>query len=423
MESSNGGDSKPLVIKFGGTSVGSGARFVRAATITTEAARRRPVAVVVSAMGGATDTLLGFANATAKAARAAARDAARGVVPRTSTGATREGSVAELHRALKERHLQAAREAISQEYLPAVERELLRLLGELVEVLVAPASNLAARRDSVAVFGERLSAVILAGAIRSLGQDAAVVAEAPIATDSNFGEAEVDAEETRERCSRYVTPILDEGTVAVVPGYAGRTPDGLPATLGRGGSDLSATVLGRALGSREVWILTDVNGVLDADPRLVPEAMTLTRLSYQEAHAFAGLGAKVLHPRTMEPAIESGMEVIVRNTFDPEGPDTLVSNFEDEPGVRCLALRLGLEIEVPCTHGHKSRASAVICIGTPEDADTTNGLRALREAGIPILYHGSIPAGLLFMVPAEIGERALLALHDVLICGPREAVA
>ena len=381
------------------------------------------MAVVVSAMGGATDTLLGFANATAKAARAAARDEAKGVVPRTSTGATREGAVAELHRALKERHLQGAREAVSQEYLPAVEKELLGLLGELVEMLVAPALNLAARRDSVAVFGERLSAVILAGAISSLGTEAAVVAEAPIATDSNFGEAEVDVEQTRERSARYVTPLLDEGVVAVVPGYAGRTPEGLPATLGRGGSDLSATVLGRALGSSEVWILTDVNGVLDTDPRLVPEAMTLTRLSYREAHAFAGLGAKVLHPRTMEPAIEAGMEVIVRNTFDPEGPDTLVSDFEDEAGVRCLALRQGLEIEVPCTHGHKSRASAVVCIGTPEDTDIARGLRALREVGVAILYHGNISAGLLFMVPAEAGERALLALHGALIRSVREAVA
>ena len=423
MKSRNGGEDNPLVIKFGGTSVGGGASFVRAATITAEAATRHPVAVVVSAMGGATDTLLGFANATAKAARAAARDEARGVVPRTSTGATREGPVAELHRALKERHLRAAREAVSPEYLPAVEERLLGLLGELVEVLTAPSSNLAARRDSVAVFGERLSAVILAGAVKSLDTNAAVVAEAPIATDSNFGEAEVDVEETRERSARYVTPMLEEGMVAVVPGYVGRTPEGLPATLGRGGSDLSATVLGRALGSREVWILTDVNGVLDADPRLVPEAMTLTRLSYREAHAFAGLGAKVLHPRTMEPAIEAGMEVIVRNTFDPDGPDTLVSDFEDGPGVRCLALRPGLEIEVPCTHGHKSRASAIICIGIPEDADTARGLRALRETNIPILYHGSIFAGLLFMVPARAGERALLALHGALICGSREAVA
>ena len=418
MEPSNGGDPKPLVIKFGGTSVGSGARFVRAATITAEAARQRPVAVVVSAMGGTTDTLLGYANATAKAARNAAKGVAR-----TSTGATREGSVAELHRVLKERHFKAAREAVSPEHLPAVEERLLSLLGELVETLMAPASNLAARRDAVAVFGERLSAVILAGAIRSLGADDAVVAEAPIATDSNFGEAEVNVEETRERSGRYVTPLLDSGTVAVVPGYAGRTPEGLPATLGRGGSDLSATVLGRALGSREVWILTDVNGVMDADPRMVPDATTLDRLSYREANAFANLGAKVLHPRTMEPAAEAGMEVIVRNTFDPEGPDTLVSDFEDGPGVRCVALRRGLEIEVPCSNGHKSRAAAVICIGTPEDTDAARGLKALRETNVPTLYHGSIPAGLVFVVPSEAGEKALLALHGTLVRSAGKAVA
>src|SRR5919112_1333213 len=198
---------RPLVIKFGGTSVGSGAAFVRAATIAVEAARERPVAVVVSAMSGTTDTLLGYADATS------------GRKGRTLTGATLEGSLAELYRTLAERHLHAAREVVSPEHLPGVEERLRALLADLVEAFDGLHENPAARRAGIAVHGERLSAQILAGAIESLDVPAAAVERDPIATDSGFDGAEVDAAETRTRCSRFVAPLLERGVAAVVPGY------------------------------------------------------------------------------------------------------------------------------------------------------------------------------------------------------------
>lgn len=298
---------RPLVMKFGGTSVGGGGEFVRAARIAAEAAANRPVAVVVSAMGGTTDTLLGYASMSS------------GWVRQTLQQETHEASVAELRRSLAERHLLAARETVDPELLPEVEGKIVDLLGGLEEAIEAPSDNLKARRDEIAVYGERLSAQILAGAINKQGVPASAVAADPIATDGNFGEAEVDVALTRERAQRHVSPLLDRGLVAVVPGYVGHSPGGEPTTLGRGGSDLSATVLGRALESDEVWIMSDVDGVLDADPRLVPGASLMPRLSYREAGVFAGLGAKVLHPRTMEPAEEAGIEVYVRNTFAPGG--------------------------------------------------------------------------------------------------------
>jgi aspartate kinase len=402
---------RPLVIKFGGTSVGGGTEFVRAARIAAEAAASRPVAVVVSAMSGVTDTLLGYVAATA---------------PRTgltATGATREGSIAELHRALSERHLRAAREAVAPEYLPRVEERLSGLLGELVRALGEPVENPAARRAGVAVHGERLSAEILSGAIRSAGVPSDVVSEDPIATDSGFDGAEVDAAETRARCARYVAPILRAAAVAVVPGYVGRSPDGLPTTLGRGGSDLSATVLGRALGAPEVWIMSDVDGVLDADPRLVPEASTLPRLSYREAGLFAALGAKVLHPRTMEPASEAEIEVLVRNTFDPEHAGTRVTGSEAGEGVRCVALRRRFVVELPCAPGHERRAAAVICIGSPDGDDLQRGLECLDDAGIPHLYAGMGSAGLVFVVAEDSAEEALRALHAGLLPDAGEVVA
>jgi aspartate kinase len=401
----------PLVIKFGGTSVGSGAAFARAAAIAAEAARGRPVAVVVSAMSGTTDTLLGYADATG------------GRKGRTPFGATREGSVAELHRSLAERHLQAAREVVSAEHLPDVEERLRSLLLDLVGAFDGLAENPAARRAGIAVHGERLSAEILAGAIQSQGTPAEAVRNDPIATDSAFDGAEVDAAETSARVSRFVAPLLEGGAVAVVPGFVGRSPDGLETTLGRGGSDRSATILGRALGAGEVWIMSDVDGVLDADPRLVPNAATLPRLSYREASLFASLGAKVLHPRTMEPASEAGIEVLVRNTFNPEGAGTRVSGITPGEGIRCVALRRRFKAEIPCAPGHKREAAAVICIGSPASGDLERGQRCLREAGIAPLHADGGAPGLVFIVAADVAEEALRALHDGLLSPAERVVA
>jgi aspartate kinase len=345
---------RPLVIKFGGTSVGGGAQFVRAASIAAEAARNNRVAVVVSAMSGTTDTLLGYARMSSGWVRQTRKDESHGAF------------IAELRRMLAERHLHAAREAVAAEHLPGVEGRVVDLLGELEEVIGAPSDNMKARRDEIAVYGERLSAEILAGAIS-------------------------------------------------VPGYVGHSPGGLPTTLGRGGSDLSATVLGRALDSDEVWIMSDVDGVLDADPRLVPDASLMPRLSYREAGIFAGLGAKVLHPRTMEPASEAGIEVFVRNTFAPEGTGTHVTGFDPGAGVRCVALRQNVAMEIPCTDGREGRAAMVVCIGSPDEEDLARGRRCLREAGIPVQHFGIAAAGLVFLVSADVGLEALRALHTGLI--------
>ena len=385
----------PLVIKFGGTSVGGGAAFKRAAAIAAEAAPGRPVAVVVSAMSGVTNLLLGHAS---------------GVVD--SDGAAAE----ELRETLAERHLRAIRQAVAPERRPMVEERVFELLDNLVETVKRPAEGVKARRAAIAVFGERLSSEVLAGAIARAGAPAEVVAADPIATDRRFDEAEVDVDETERRCSRYVAPLLQAGTVAVVPGFVGRAPDGSPTTLGRGGSDLSATVIGRALGSREVWIMSDVNGVLDADPRLVPDAELMPRLSYHEAHTFAGLGAKVLHHKTMEPAAEAKMTVRVRNTFAPDTPGTRISaDFADGDGVRCVALRRKVPMEIPCANGRRSETAMVVCIGSPSERDLKLGLRLLRKAKIRFLHAGFASAGLVFVVNGERGEDALRLLHGSLV--------
>ena len=363
--------------------------MVRAATIAAEAARQRPVAVVVSAMSGVTNLLLGHASDGAGAAT--------------------------LRETLAERHLRAVREAVAPERRAGVEGRVLGLLDELIETAGRPAEGVKARRAEIAVFGERLSAEVLAGAIAKAGVPGEVVGADPVATDRRFDEAEVDAPETERRCSRYVVPLLERGAVAVVPGFVGRGPDG-PTTLGRGGSDLSATVIGRALGSHEVWIMSDVDGVLDADPRLVPDATLMPRLSYHEAHTFAGLGAKVLHHKTMEPAAEARMDVLVRNTFAPETQGTRISaDFADGNGVRCVALRRRVPMEIPCANGRRSETAMVVCIGPASEADLKLGLHRLRKAKIRFLHAGFASAGLVFVVNGERGEDALRLLHGSLV--------
>ncbi len=406
--------NRPLVIKFGGTSVGSGAAFLRAASIAAEAARNRPVAVVVSAMAGTTDALLGLA--------------------RTSSVPAREGSQDHLLHTLSERHSGAARKAVPARLLSGVEDRIRNIIERLAEAANATLEDPAARRDEIGSFGERLSAEILADAIAGFGTPAAVAPGDPIATDGRFGDAGVLAVETRRRAQKYLHPLLNEGTVAVIPGYFGRGPDGAVTTLGRGGSDLSATVIGRALGAEEVWILSDVDGVLDADPRLIPDAALIPRLSYREAGQFAALGAEVLHPRTTAPAAEARIEVRVASTFNPGSLGTRISDREGGPGVRSVALRRGLSLThvspetagdgVFCCLGADAEGiralvdgagvAAVVCVGAPTDGDLISGLRSLHNANIRPLYAGNTSTGLLFAVAESKAEVALRALHSAL---------
>lgn len=366
-----------MVMKFGGTSVGCGEHIRRASAI---AAHEKPLAVVVSAMGGTTDALLGLAKG---------------------------GPAAEAVGKLRRRHLDAAREAVAPEHLPAVETRLEKIFTELETSLQVRHRSAAARDTAIATLGERLSAAIFAGALSSLGQGAEVAAD-PIATDSGHEEAGVDAEGTRLLAREHVEPLLAQEKVAVIPGYVGHSPAGEPTTLGRGGSDLTATALGRALGAGRVEVLTDVDGVLSADPELVPEARLIPHLSCREAALFSALGAKVLHPRTMESVTGAGMEVVVRSSFNPDSEGTRISDGGIRPGIHSLGIRPGV---------------GVLCVGSPVDGEMGLGLEALSEAGIESSAVQSIPEGILFPVREEDAEEALCVLHGAVLSEAVEEVA
>lgn len=296
-------------MKFGGTSVGDASCITRVADIVAKASRELPLVVVVSAMGGVTNRLIEAATCS----ETGDRDRAT-----------------ELLEALRVQHFEAlqiliqdreARGKIAvgiEEFLDEARRlcEGTALIHELTVRTL----------DSISSLGERLSAPLVAGALCERGlRSEAVQATELIVTDSYHGAAEPLMQPTQARCEARLRPLLQQGVVPVVTGFIGATPDGVLTTLGRGGSDYSATILGGALGADEVIIWTDVNGVLTADPRLVPGARTIPEISYREAAELAHFGAKVLHPKTLRAVTQSGIPVWIRNTFEPEHPGTKIT--------------------------------------------------------------------------------------------------
>jgi len=297
-----------LVMKFGGTSL-AGARQIRqVGGIIRRFAAQRP-AVVVSAMAGVTDDLLLLAE-------------------QAVTGPPSEVS-RRLDR-LQARHRREARLlGLDGHEADRLSRAFDALFNEIEGVChgVLLLRELSQRsRDLIASFGERLSAQIVAAHLRRSGLRAQPVdARDCIVTDDSHGSAVVDFEATNRQVRRVLRPILRAGAVPVVTGFIGRTRQGATTTLGRSGSDYTASILGLALRAREIWIWKEVDGVCTADPGLVRTARVVPRISYQEAAEMAHFGAEVIHPQTMLPARRAGIAIRIKNTFRPAAPGTLIA--------------------------------------------------------------------------------------------------
>jgi bifunctional aspartokinase / homoserine dehydrogenase 1 len=305
-----------LVIKFGGTSVGHGRAIAAAAAIAGDLRRAgHPVVVVTSAMSGVTDTLLGAAAGAVRGERAHLREVTE------TLRAKHHAAAAELELSDEERGI--VLDPIDQRLTEfAMLCDALAVLGE-----ASPRAL-----DAVSSLGERMSVHLLAGALRNSGTPALPVDAAEIVrTDDAFQSAAPDMSETRRLAQEMLSPMLEQGIVPVVTGFIGATVDGVVTTLGRGGSDYSAAVIGAVMDADEVWIYTDVDGVMTGDPRVVPEVRTLDTLSYREMSELAYFGAKVLHPKTVLPALERGIPIRIRNTFNPAHLGTLVVGRSDDP--------------------------------------------------------------------------------------------
>ncbi len=305
-----------VVMKFGGTSVGSADAIRQVARIVAESRRAHEVVVVVSAMNApdlrTTDTLI----AAAKAAADGDGDATAQVAPR-----------------LLALHMGVASELATPEDCATLEPELRAMLSYMSDLSrsIAVLGELTPRAlDLFSGLGERLNARLIAAALRGAGVAAeAVDATGLIITDERYGSASPLFEPTRERSRERLLPLLEGGVVPVVTGFIGATKAGVPTTLGRGGSDYSCAILGAVLDADEVWFWKEVDGVLTANPKVVPEARTMPRLSYSEMGEMAYYGANVLHPKTVQPLVQRRIPISIRNTFNPSHPGTVITG---DPG-------------------------------------------------------------------------------------------
>jgi aspartokinase/homoserine dehydrogenase 1 len=296
-----------LVMKFGGTSMGSAERIRVAARISREQHDRRPVVIVVSAMAKITDLLL------------------------DSLRKAEAGDTADLDANLKTlyaRHFECCREllpASRQEPALAGVHALISEFSRIAKGCMMLGERPPRSIDEAVAIGERLSALLMAEYLESEGVRAAAVSGADvIATDAVFGNATPLMEPTRERARAVIGSLLDQHVLPVMTGFNGSTVDGRPTTLGRGGSDFSASIAAAALDATELWIWTDVDGIMTGDPRLVPDARVLEAVTYNEAAELAYNGAKVLHPRTLAPLVERQIPVWSKNSFAPEKPGTRI---------------------------------------------------------------------------------------------------
>jgi len=313
--------SNLLVMKFGGTSVGSAERMKVACDLIAAEAAHRPVVAVVSAMSKITDLLL---------------DTTRHAEAGDQAGI--DGNLQKL----EERHFDAAGQLVGSFELMRVREEIAGIVAEFRRI-VSGIRMLGHRPpraiDEAVAVGERLSVLLVTEHLQSRGLAAhAVNAADVIVTDAVFNNASPLMEATQKKASDILHPRLERGEIPIVTGFNGATADGRPTTLGRGGSDFSASILAAALNAAELWIWTDVDGIMTADPRLVPDAKILSEITYSEAAELAYAGAKVLHPRTLAPLVERKIPVWSKNSFAPGKPGTRIvpSLTAGNPGARAV---------------------------------------------------------------------------------------
>ena len=394
-----------IVMKFGGTSVGttdsidSAAKIVAAAVEKQdqcEGAKERPdygeespgVLVVVSAMGGVTNTLIDAAHAAAAGDETPYRDARSQLLVRHQVVAG-----------------QLIEDGVERAGLGRLFDNRLREFERLCRSITVLGELTQRGLDVVSGVGERLSAPLLAAVLRANGVKAQFVdAGELIITDDQFGSANPLMEATPSRCRDRLLPMLQSGVVPVVTGFVGATENGVPTTLGRGGSDYSAAILGAALDADEIQIWTDVDGVMTADPRIVENARSMDELSYEEVAELAYYGAKVLHPKTVTPAVESKIPLRVLNTFNPEHPGTSIveKTRQLRQGVKAITAVRELRLITVAGRG---------MIGVPGIAARTFAAVARERANVLMISQGSSEQSICFVVPEPEGDAVMAALE------------
>ena len=396
------------VMKFGGTSVGDADCIERVVDVVRSAARDGRVAVVVSAMGGVTNRLIEAAN-QAKSGN--------------------QSAVAKIFTQLRKQHDAAVTALVSS---PAERNTLKRKLHALaIEGQQFCQSAFLLRDlepgtlDAISALGERMSAPLVAAALAESGvASEAIDATELVVTDGCHGGAEPCIDQTRARCQAKLFAFFQEGTVPVVTGFIGATSEGVLTTLGRGGSDYSAAILGAALDADEVVIWTDVSGLLTADPKLVSEALPIAEISYREAAELAHFGAKVLHPKTLRPLVKRGIPVWIKNTFAPMEPGTKITPTgpRNARGVTAItATNDGEFIATLKLTSLDGAISLITVVGENVHAESAAVLRAVallkEKENISASSCGSSDCSQSFVVPQRDMELAIATLHRELELG------
>jgi aspartate kinase len=377
------------VMKFGGTSVGDANCIARAAAIVKSTAAQRPVVAVVSAMSGVTNRLV-----------AASQKAEQG----------EQDFISQLILDLDTQHITTlaalTKNAASQTETAAAIREVLAELDRLLRGTAMLRELTPRALDAISGIGERLSAPLVSAAVNELGVKAtAISATELIVSDPHHGRAEPLMGQTRHRATAKLKPLLDQKIVPIVTGFIAATPEGVQTTLGRGGSDYSATILGAALDAAETVIWTDVDGVKTADPRLVPEAQTIPEISYNEAAELAYFGAKVLHPNTLRPVTAAGVPVWIRNSFKPENPGTKITAKGDSSGGGVKALTAIKDV-------------TMITVGGPGIVGLTDVLArsfaatSATRTNVFLVSQSSSQNDICFVIASADEKRALAALRE-----------
>jgi aspartate kinase len=378
-------------MKFGGTSVGSAERIAQAADLAVKSAREgHKIVVVTSAMGGVTNKLI-----------AAAQNAVGGHYHKTVSD--------DLHEPHRQAiHLLAPNDA-------ARRREAIEMLRQRIERFETLCKGLTMVReltprtlDAISGLGEMLCAPILSCAIAERGLSSrSVEATELIVTDDQFGQAEPLMAETRERTCDRLTPMLEQGEIPVVTGFIAATKEGVLTTLGRGGSDYTASIIGAALDADEVWIWTDVDGVMTANPGEAPEARTIREISYSEASELAYYGAKVLHHKTILPVYKQGIPIRILNSFNPENSGTRIS-VEGRPSAR------GVKAVTSIRHVSLITISGKGMQGIPGIAAKALAAVAAERANILMIAQASSENNICFVVNSSEAARVVKSLRSAL---------
>jgi len=368
-----------LIMKFGGTSVGSADAIDQVCSIVKSYSQNWDgLVVVVSAMRGVTDTLIQCADRAVQG---------------------EEEVYQSLIEQLKTSHNSVIDEVVSDE----VERQRLSAqLDEYISELDAYCRSIhvlgevtARGMDTISSLGERMNAPLVAAALRGKEVKAmSVDASQLIVTDASFQNANPIEQATREKVSEVLIPLLDEKTIPVVTGFVAATQDGILTTLGRGGSDYTAAILGDSLDASEVWTWTDVDGVMTADPRIVHNARVIPELSFREVSELAYFGAKVLHPKTLRPIIERDIPLWVKNTFNPESPGTKVIRTSPSFEGKVTAISTIHDLSLVTVEGRGM-------LGIPGIAARTFAAVARQGASVLMISQASSEQSICFVIPTQ----------------------